>query len=486
MVSPTCHTLPYTRAFKYPVRLRRYPNCINIGYSKLLLTQKTIPSTPHCRMNKRAAIDNFLQSLLRDYDPHVHAAGGYDGAASYLAPTLANSMLPMFSDRWASGPDQHTPEILPIMRPALLLASRLLKEYYPLLWFCRLTFGQRKQMAASSDTYLEATEYMNTPASVAAVENNIKELGEVVTLMFAPRSCKIGAYGMTYSAPAATAFFDQFSGTDWPPIMDKYRWAFGYRRCRPCIAMSASFQDFFRNSWSDLSASARYRVHFVFAIVLVHEIAHAYNFWLHGGLKEPLWGNWERHAELGYSWERHVIGRVINPVSYRETGGFSTLFDTELRLHETRQQRHDAAKVLFGFSDSRLTCLDARGKRPCKVPMFDPSDFRGNELFLSRPCKQYTAAIRAIPMAFIVSWFQESEWNRWKQWWLSYNYYVPPPLVGAFMIMYERDADQAQILRLLNPSFSNDAKILKKQEEAKSKKQPAKEREEAKPVDKEA
>jgi hypothetical protein len=432
-------------------------------------------------MPKPTNLDDFLQSLLRDYDKHVYTAGNYGGTTSYPTPSLANTMLPMFSDRWASGPGQHTLEIFDAMRPALLLASRLLMEYYPLLWFCRLTFGRRQKMPASSDTYLYPTEQMNTLASSEAVRNNLRELGEVITFMFAPRSYKSRAYGITYHAPEATAFYGEFSEDDWPSIMNRYRRASGYKRCRPCIVMNPCFQDFFLHPWTNLSISARYRVRFVFAITLVHEIAHAYGFWLHSEQREPLWGNWERNAELGFSWERHVIGRVINPVGNRNGGGFSTLFDFELQLHETRQQRHDAAKALFGLSNGRLTCLDSCGKPPSNVPILNPSDLRGSELFLSGPCKQYTAAIRAIPMEFIVSWFQESEWIQWNQRWLSLNYYIPPSLVGACVIIYERNGDQAQVLRLLNPDFPNDAKILKKQPEEELKKQFAKLMVEAKP-----
>ncbi|KAF2833653.1 hypothetical protein CC86DRAFT_279633, partial [Ophiobolus disseminans] len=142
-------------------------------------------------------LDSFLTRFLRDFDPHLHQFDSY-GRSGYPPSSLQNGVLPMFTDRWAvSGPNQHSQSIFPTIWPALQLASRLLMEDYPLLWFSRLTFGRRCRRSSPPATYLTTTEHIVTPAAIAAVKANLAELGDVITLMHAHRSNRATAYGIT-------------------------------------------------------------------------------------------------------------------------------------------------------------------------------------------------------------------------------------------------------------------------------------------------
>jgi len=404
-------------------------------------------------------LSDFLTGLLHDFDEHLHKYGCYGGSGHSL-PSLTNEVLPLFTDRWAlSGPNQHTQSILPRIWPALQLASRWLMEDYPLIWFSQLTFGERSQRSSTPGTYLTHTEYGRSAAAVAIVKANLTELGEVVTLVHAPRSSNDHAYGRTYVSRSRLPFLREFSGQDWPQIQDKYK-APTYKHFRPCIVMNTCFQDFFRHGYATSSVTARYRVLFVFAVTLVHEVAHAYHFWLTGLGKEPLWDQWEKKAELGWSWERNVVGLVVEPLEDARTGNYRILFATQLEECRDLEHRDRVVARLIGPRTISPTKLNKDSKYR-KWPLLQPDTFRGSELFLDKACDWYIAAIHAIPMAWIVSWFEEATWARRKRGWVTQNRYNPPQLPDSFVVLYERRQDHARLMRPLLPDIAADAILLR-------------------------
>jgi len=67
--------------------------------------------------------------------------------------------------------------------------------------------------------------------------------------------------------------------------------------------MSNDFQEYFRRHLSRSNQDEAYRVLFLFAITIVHEFCHAYEFWLAQEDDEPRWLKSEHEAELGWSWK---------------------------------------------------------------------------------------------------------------------------------------------------------------------------------------
>lgn len=250
-------------------------------------------------------IDDFLASFMHEYDDHLQKTGCFGDGRNHPLPSLANDILPMFRDRWVTGPTQLTSAILSSMYPALQLASRLLTEHWTLLWFCRLTFGSRHRDPNNKGlVHIEATPETYTPGAVAQVQANLAELGKVITIMFRPPGYPKLESGNTYADRTEPSFYRDIAETDWPPIQDMYR-SSRYHHQRPCVVMNSSFQAFFLNNFASTSLRQRYRFWFMFANVLVHEIAHAYWHWFHDRrTKEPLWFRDERRNELGTSWEQ--------------------------------------------------------------------------------------------------------------------------------------------------------------------------------------
>lgn len=218
--------------------------------------------------------------------------------------------------------------------------------------------------------------------------------------------------------------------------------------------------DYFRSRVSFCTPAETYRVHILFAITLVHEIAHAYWFWLNERAPEPLWHEGERNPELGFSWEREVIGRVVQPMlGYQGMDGIRTLVSSELREYADSKERMDG---IVGMQDAtRLSKTLTIHDRKRKWPVLKPSDLRGSELFLENPSGKYIAGIKCIPMAWVSAWFQESEWVRRKGDWDRHNMYWPPALMDAFLVVYDKDGAKVQILRSLNVRSKADAKTYK-------------------------
>ncbi|KAH4067339.1 hypothetical protein HBI56_122330 [Parastagonospora nodorum] len=239
-------------------------------------------------------------------------------------------------------------------------------------------------------------------AEIAKVKANLAELGEVITLTFAPRRCKEKAWGVTYNTKKAMRFHAEFSDTDRPRIKPEYSTdTYRRRHLLPWIVMNPFFMDYFRSKISSCTPTETYRVHFLFAITLVHEITHAYWFWFNEKTPEPVWHEGERNAELGLSWEREVIGRVVQPMlGYQGIDGIRTLILSELREYTNSKDRMDAVIELQDATKLSKTLTRHDAKR--NWPLLKPSDLRGSELFLENSSQKYLVGIKCINMAWIL------------------------------------------------------------------------------------
>lgn len=341
----------------------------------------------------------------------------------------------------------------------------MLNEHYPLTWFSHLTFGRRVQGA--SGTYILPNPYSTSPEAIARVKLNLAELGKVITLMFSPRSWNKDALGTTYSDRPDDSRFREFRDQDLPPILSCEG------RGRPIIALNACFQDFFRKQHERSTRSDEiYRAWFTFAITLGHEVAHAYEFWLTGVNDEniePRWSRAEKQSELGYSWETAVLGLVPDPVkgTTEDWSRFPRLCALSLEEYGPESSREHLLKKFKGHTNAQFTTRDAAG-RPREGPLLDPREFRGANWSLRRGSPAIVAMIHAVPLKWIFDWFQRDFWVRRKMEWARRGAYKAPRLDNAFMIIYERNAHNAQVHRPLNPSLKIDADILRQRAEKKA------------------
>ncbi|KAF2833669.1 hypothetical protein CC86DRAFT_400280 [Ophiobolus disseminans] len=405
-------------------------------------------------------VDDFLYDMLHQYDLHVQLSGSYDKHARYALPSLKNGILSMFTDRWAAGPGQHCPEIYQKVKPALQLASRLLMENYPLTWFSHLTFGERRVDAAG--TYIAPVVNSMSYDAIAKVKANIRDIGKVITFMFEPPGYEREEYGSCSVDASSRSFFNEFRTSDWPSVRRSDNRGYA----TPCVVMKNDFQTFFRHRYDSASQDEIYRALLVFAVTLVHEFAHAYNFWLTPRRHEPRWSEKEKEAELGWSWERCIIGYGVLP--YRHYGDpkakYRQLYQIKILEYHSYNERNSIFSMLAGSNrtDHPFTTRDATGSR-AKPAVMDGNEFRHSKTWFKndRKATQFLAAIQTIPMTWVVDWFQEKEWERRNQYWAQQGYYVRPSLGNAYMVLYERDRNQARIMRPLNPAIRVDRHIIK-------------------------
>jgi hypothetical protein len=190
----------------------------------------------------------------------------------------------------------------PFIKDAFKLASSLLTERFPLMWFSHLTFGERRR--GRSGTHIVLTPYSINPEAMTKVRQNIQHVGEVITFMFEPpRQCDGNSFGVTCRHKEHQQFYREIRSNDWSRTSRRAHMGNG----QPLVVMSNDFQEYSRRHLSRSNQDEAYRVLFLFAITLVHEFCHAYEFWLSQENDEPRWSQSKNEAELGRSWENLII-----------------------------------------------------------------------------------------------------------------------------------------------------------------------------------
>ncbi|KAF2872356.1 hypothetical protein BDV95DRAFT_569569 [Massariosphaeria phaeospora] len=400
-----------------------------------------------------AMSQQLLEQFLRKFPLQLQYCGCLK-VDNLPDPTLRNEILPMFAlDRWVKGHDQHTKDIYARMVPALRLASLLISEDCVLGWFHHLTLGRLREDRSSKPTRLvvTSTDAENSRSDQEETRDNLRRLGEIVSLMFVPsrhHDNKI-VFGVTYTKQRMP-WFSQYHPNDWPPVPSKYK-SGQYRHFgQPAIALTFDFQRFFLYQLPNASKEEAYRTMFLFAETLVHEVAHAYWLWIAQYthrmkcLDEPLWDSKEKDAELGFSWEANVLGRVINPV-WPGVGSFAKV--VMLCAVRSAEYAHDRDRQR-ALKD---VCLHQKGLKLVRIydwfphgTRVHPVEFRGDAWYCgdgSPADVNHVSVIEAIPLKWIVDWFSEAEWSERRRVWRQRGTYTPPPLVKSFWLIYERDVD---------------------------------------------
>lgn len=194
------------------------PPTTSITHSDDLTITSWLLQQSHCHVQDREAAssyypqttvpkaDEFLARVFAQHRPHVKAQDYDIGSNDWPAPSLTNEILPLFQCRWASGPqpsfdDPWHQDII----PALQIASPLLTEDYPLLWFSRLTFAERRTKPGYPPRYyLKSSMYAESSETLQKIKANIVQLGRVITLMWVPRGYD-PMNKMSYGAPTRTS-----------------------------------------------------------------------------------------------------------------------------------------------------------------------------------------------------------------------------------------------------------------------------------------
>ncbi|KAF2127139.1 hypothetical protein P153DRAFT_295461 [Dothidotthia symphoricarpi CBS 119687] len=374
----------------------------------------------------------------------------------------------MFQNRWVTGLDQDTSAIWHRLEPAFRLASRFLTEDYCLLWFSHLTFGERTyRTSPSPGTWVQTTSYSVSAPAIAQVKVNLQELGEVITFMFSPRASTCEVYGVTYLHKSMMPWFKSYRPQDWPTTHEKYR-SPRYRHARPSISMNADFQKYFKNNYSTSILAEQYRAWFSFAATIVHEIGHAYEFWLHNAQygDEPFCSRYDKNAELGFSWETSVIGRITNPMNNLIHDGIKQLFSIKVEEYTTSSERERAFRILNIYTGAPYAPINPTAHGQRAWPLLGPGQFRGKEFFFANDGREdvkFVARIQAIPLEWVVNWFQEAEWSNRRRLWERESCHTTPPIGESFTIMYERYGSGAQVQRQLNLNIAADAHIYQQQ-----------------------
>lgn len=179
---------------------------------------------------------------------------------------------------------------------------------------------------------------------------------------------------------------------------------------------------------------------------------------------EPLWTIDENNPELGFSWETHVIGRVIDLLcsEVMAKGRFKHLMSTQTERLRSPEDVHQKQNAMHQENDTPFTLLYGN----YDVPLLKPSEFRGNVRYVVKDAEadlNFIACIRAIPVAWVMHWFQTEEWARKrKEWSAAWDHFIPP-LSKTFMITYVRGRKAATAHRSLHPEIPCDAQLIDSQ-----------------------
>lgn len=389
-----------------------------------------------------------MSELISRFHERLDLYGCLSSNGPFAEQLLENDIIPMFGiDRWATGPNQLTTRSYRRTWLALRLATLFLTEDCTLGWFTHYTFGVRKR-DASGHTYIAATRYASTKEARKRVKYYLGELGKVVTLMLRPTSAENDRnYGVTYHSKRHLPFFRRFRERDWPStIYDG--------RCHPTIVLHNDFYQYFSTSTRDTDQDTWFRTNFLFAVTLVHEIAHAYSMWLGTDRDEPLFRKDDRTAELGFSWETETLGYICNPVFNDIVGCQVLLAIRAVDYHDDRQHR-DIVSQMIGQHPLYFNHMNPAHFQD----LFHPQDYRGGGFYTEERTgsrRKWLIAVYALSLEWIASWFEEQEWEVRRCNWHNFGgRYVPTPL-ESFVLVYQKNGDRVWVHYPLDPRIQED------------------------------
>ncbi|CAI6337975.1 unnamed protein product [Periconia digitata] len=399
-------------------------------------------------------IQDTLLGTLDEFKADLRRHGCAD-VRNLTTNDLTNDIHPLFShDRWATGAHQCTQAVYSRILPALQLASRLLLEDCTLGWFCHVAYGVVCQSSTGKE-YLACSKDEKKPHSTRLVKQHLEALARVVGFGFEPSLHPVhNAFGACYGSPAGISDTAQ-----WPSIEKQISNTANKDRGTPSfIVLHPNFRRFFNDNYASATPSTQYRTMFTFAQTLVHEVAHAYAAWL-GHKGTILYSINDTRAELGYSWEKEVLGEEIWASSVNEIGkGCSVLISTRSILYRRVQDRDRMLRAMVGGKDVRWKSLRLSGEaHPCEDPIMTfiyrsgPYEFHGPED--QGDGLQTIHCLYAIPMKWIMAWFKESEWQARRRTWEDTGEYSPPKLPDTFILKLERVSNGNRVERYCHHSL---------------------------------
>lgn len=329
-----------------------------------------------------------LSELISRFHERLDLYGCIKRASPFVGQFLENEIAPIFRiERWATGPNQLDDDSYYQLQPALRLATLLITEDCTLGWFARYTFGCRKQFS-SGKTYISSAEYSESREARDQVETNIRALGKDLTLMLRPASGEDGGdYGATYSNKRYLPFVRHFRESDWPDTADD-------RRRHPVIVLNNDFYQYFSQPLQNAEPDIWIRTQFLFATTLVHEVCHAYSMWLNTERDEPLFRKGDLEAELGFSWEKEVLGYICNPVFHNITGCEMLLSMKAITYQDDLSQPAIVQKLIGNHPLHFNRMNPAHFQDLFQLQCYRGGGFYAGENF--NPCRKWVIAIYAL------------------------------------------------------------------------------------------
>ncbi|KAF2108214.1 hypothetical protein BDV96DRAFT_653102 [Lophiotrema nucula] len=395
--------------------------------------------------------DMEMFSVLQIFKPLAQQLGCYEVRPS-PKPTLVNDIHPLFAlDRWVKGYDQHTSEFYWKMESALRLASLILTEDSTLPWFIHLRYGS--QQVEDKGIVLAWTHEFFTPTQGRVVRDSLERMAQSTSIMFVPRKYKeteLGkAYGCTGCYKDDLPWFEEFRPSDWPRIGGQFKDSEQSNRGFPVICLNAVFQDGFK-AFDNKTQSERYRFSFMFVATLLHEVAHAYWFYL-GRYStenflncEPYWTARDKRNELGSSFETIIFGRIVDPL-----GSIEGLRWSEMLISlqsETFAHPEDRSRVLKKLFDNRSANFIEINVPPSTSDI-SFAGWRGNAWFHpdgTRLGPYVVSIVHVVPMWWIHQWFNHNAWEQRRKMWREHGVYQPPGLGPTIVVLCQRNTGVQQ------------------------------------------
>jgi hypothetical protein len=390
-----------------------------------------------------------LEDQLHNYPQELLQMGCLE--IPNLGPcTLRNPIHPMFSiDRWMTGYGQATHTFYDLMTPALKLASLMLTEPCILPWFTHLFYAKRcRTVSASGEEYiyLHPREFEITTADRQRVRDEIDDLTEVVIFMFTPSQYSNSHLGQAWGVTSPEAEYwpwsRHFYPEDYPHLSDEALIAASHGYHIPEITLSDKFARYFKSGYAHSTQSQDFRLQYMFATTLVHELAHAFWMWIGRSNyenQEPRWYKQEPYPELGYSWEAITLGRISDPMM-DENGIPTVLLSTRTEGYPPNMPM-DTLEYLHFTTHMNEVYLD-----PYTAAHLMAHGGRGSSWFAGRNPQRAVndlTVIHAIPTVWVAGWFSEAWWEGKRKHWRERNAwdpYGPPPLGPTFILVLLKPA----------------------------------------------
>lgn len=232
---------------------------------------------------------------------------GIIGRSGFTPSHLKASIHPLFSHRHFCLPGRKD---LPkshykAIEPAIMLASEWVTKRPYLDWWVKLCCGNREPIANETldpcGGYCKLGDVQITDETVKKTQDLLRTMGETGRIGFT--SSDIREFAGTGRACAHT------------PADPDARFQL-HSNFIPFIWLNSNFLDFAKqiaNRPTSDSADLIQRVHFLLAVTIVHELAHAVWLLLFGiedPKNEPFYDEADEEIELGRSWERFMFGAL--------------------------------------------------------------------------------------------------------------------------------------------------------------------------------